>query len=93
LGDDQPRIFLVVRRDDVPRRMMSASRMQTLFVGAHVMLPVFPLVNVGGAELPVLVRLIDARQKPLSLLLVRKMQEYLDGQRAVAMKMLLQIAD
>src|ERR1019366_8489896 len=67
--------------------------MQAIFVGAHVALPVFPLVNVGGAELPVLVRLIDARKETLSLLLVRKVQENLDDLRAVAMKMLLQIAD
>ena len=56
------------------------------------MFPIFPLVNVGGAELPVLVRLIDAREESLSLLFERQMQKYLDDLRAVAMEMFLQIA-
>ena len=57
------------------------------------MFPIFPLVNVRGAELPVLVRLIDARKESLSLLFVRQVEKDLDGFRAVAMKVLLQIAD
>ena len=55
------------------------------------MFPVFPLVNVRGAELPVLVRLFNALKESLSLLIVREVQEYLDDLRAVAMKVLLQI--
>ena len=77
LGDDQPCILLIVGGDDVPRRMVSACRMEAIFVGAHVALPIFPLVNVGGAELPVLVWLIDARKESLSLLLVRQVQKIL----------------
>ena len=50
-------------------------------------------MNVGGAELPVLVRLIDARQESLSLLFVRQVEKELDDLRAVAMKVLLQIAN
>jgi hypothetical protein len=50
-------------------------------------------MNVGCAELPVFSRLIDALKESLSLLFVRKVQKYLDGLRAVAMKVLLQIRD
>jgi len=67
--------------------------MNAILVGLHVLLPVFPFVNVGGAELPVLVRLIDALKKSLSLFVVREMEEYLDSPRAVTMKVLLQVYD
>ena len=67
--------------------------MKAILVGLHVVFPVFPLVNVGGAELPVLVRLIDAREESLSLLLVREMQKDLHDPRAVAMKVLLHVHD
>jgi hypothetical protein len=51
--------------------------MKAILVGLHVVFPVFPLVNVRGAELPVLVRLIDARKESLSLLLVRQVEKIL----------------
>jgi hypothetical protein len=57
------------------------------------LLPVFPLVNVRGAELPVLVRLIDTLKESLPLFFVRKVEEYLDNPRAVTMKVLLQVHD
>ena len=64
-----------------------------ILVSLHVVLPVLSLVNVRCAELPVLFRLIDALKESLSLLIVRKVQEYLDDLRGVAMKVLLQIDD
>jgi hypothetical protein len=70
LGDKEPCILLIVGRDGVPRRVMGACGMKAFLVGFHVVLPVFPLVNVGGAELPVLFRLIDALKESLSLLFV-----------------------
>jgi hypothetical protein len=48
-------------------------------------------VNVGGAELPVLLRLIDARKESFSLFFVGEVEEYLDGLGGVAMKMLLHV--
>ena len=47
------RSFFIVGGYDVPRRMTRACRLKTILVCLHVVLPVFPLVNVGGAELPV----------------------------------------
>src|ERR1035438_148232 len=72
---------------------MSACCMKAILVSLHVVFPVLPLVNVCGAELPVLFRLIDALKESLSLLIVRKVQEYLDDLCGVAMKVLLQIDD
>ena len=67
--------------------------MKAILVSLHVVLPVLSLVNVRCAELPVLFRLIDTLKKSLSLLIERKVQEYLDDLRAVAMKVLLHIDD
>jgi hypothetical protein len=64
--------------------------MNAFLVGLHVVLPIFAFVNVGGAELPVLIRLINTLKESLSLFFV---QEYLDGSRGVAMKVLPQIRD
>jgi hypothetical protein len=93
LRDDQPCVLLVVSGDNEPWRTMRACRLKTILIGLHVMLPVFPLVNIGGAELPVLFRLVDAREKSLPLLLVRQMQKDLDDLRAITMKVLLQVRD
>src|ERR1035438_764205 len=73
--------------------MMSACGMKAILIDLQVTFPVFPLVNVGGTELPVLFRLIDALKESLSLLFIRKVQEYLDGLRVVVVKVLLQVND
>ncbi len=91
LGDDKSRVVFVVGGDDVPRRMLSAGCTKAISVGFHILLPVFPLVNVGDAEFPVLVRHIDAGKEPLSLFFVREVEEYLDGLGAIAMEMLLHV--
>ena len=67
--------------------------MKAILIDLQVTFPVFPLVNVGGTELPVLFRLIDALKESLSLLFIRKVQEYLDGLRVVVVKVLLQVND
>src|ERR1019366_4034720 len=71
--------------------MTSTCRMKAILVGLHIVLPVFPLVNVGGAEFPVLIWLIDALKESPSLLIVGKVEEYLDNARSVAMKMLFEV--
>jgi hypothetical protein len=70
---------------------MRAGRAQALFVSLHVFLPELSLLNVCEAQLPVLFRIVDACQKPLSLLILRNMQENLDDARAVSVKVLLEV--
>ena len=67
--------------------------MEAILVSLHVVLPILSLVNVSCAELPILSRIIDTLKESLSLLIERKVQEYLDDLRAIAMKVLLQIDD
>ncbi len=73
--------------------MTSACGAKAILIGLHVLLPVFPLVDVGGAELPILVWLIDALKESLALFVVREMEKYLHNPRAVTMKVLLQVPD
>ena len=63
LGNNQPGILLVIGGNDVPGRVMGAGRVQASLISLHVLLPVFPLVNVREAEFPVFVRLINALQE------------------------------
>src|SRR5579863_4499000 len=64
---------------------------EALFVCLHVMLPEFPFLNICVAELPVLLRLVDTRQKAFSLLLFREVEEELDDASAVGVKVFLKI--
>ncbi len=72
---------------------MGAGRVQAILEGVSVALPIFPLVNVCEAEFPVLIRLINAFEKALSLFVLRQMEEELDDTGAISMEMLLQVHD
>src|ERR1039458_3118834 len=89
LGNDQPRIVLVVRGHDVPRRVTRACRAQESRVRPRVVLPLLPLEDVGKAEFPVLLRLINALEESPALFLLRQVEEHFDGPRSIAM----QVAD
>src|ERR1035438_9171408 len=72
---------------------IGAGRVQAILKSLDVILPVFPLVNVREAELPVLVRLINALQESLSLFVLRKMEEELKYPGAVTVEVFLQVHD
>jgi hypothetical protein len=73
--------------------MMGACVVQAILKSFDVILPVFPLVNVREGEFPVLVRLINAFEEPLSLFVLRKVEEELEDPSAVAVEVLLQVHD
>src|SRR5512147_2492401 len=93
LRDDQAPVVLVVGRYHVPGRMPRAGRSNARFVGPHVVLPELALFEVGAAEFPVLVGVVDAREEPLALLLLRQVQEELDDAGAVAVEVALEAGD
>jgi len=93
LGDYHPGIPLVIGGNGIPGRVMGAGGIQAILVSRHVMLPIFPLVNIRAAEFPVLVRLIDTVEKSLPLFILRQMEEDLHNLRAVPVEMLLQVHD
>jgi hypothetical protein len=66
LGHNQPGVPLIIGGDDIPWRVMGAGRVQVRLIRLDVMLPVFSFVNVGKADFPVLLRLIDALEEALS---------------------------
>jgi len=93
LGNNQPGILLIVGGNGVPRHVMGACSVQAILKSLDVILPVFPLVNVRKAELPILVRLIDAFEESLSLFALRKVEEELEDPRSVTVEMLLHVHD
>ena len=70
-----------------------ARRTEALLVRFHVVVPELSLLDVCRTELPVLVWLVDARQKALALFILREMEEEFDDAGSVGMKMSLQIRD
>src|SRR5258708_4032530 len=73
LRHDQPRIALVIGRNDVPGCVFGAGGAQAVLISGHVVVPKRSLLNIRHAELPVLLRLFDAREKALPLFLLRQM--------------------
>jgi hypothetical protein len=57
------------------------------------MLPKFPLRDIRKTEFPILVRLVDARQKTLSLFFLGEVEKKLNDTGSVAVKVSLQIRD
>ena len=72
---------------------MGACRLQAFLISLRVMFPVFPFVNVGEAEFPVLLRLIDPIEEALTLLVLRQVEEDLNDPGAVTVEMILQVHD
>src|SRR5438552_9027688 len=93
LRNDQPRTRLVVRGHHVPRRGALAGGAQAGLVSLHVVLPAAALVDVGHAEFPVLLGIVDAREKALALLLLRDVKKELEHARAVAVQVALEVSD
>ena len=92
-GNDQPGIPLVIGRNDVPWRLVSARGAETFFIGRDILFPERPLVYVGRAEFPIFVRFVDPLEESLSLLFPRKMKEDLDNVGAVVEQVPFQIHD
>ena len=89
MGNDQPGILLIVGWYYIPRRVMGAGGVQAGLISLHVVPPIFPLVNVREAELPVLVRLINTLEEALPLLVFREMEEDLYDPGSIAVEMFL----
>src|SRR5579863_7522703 len=88
---DQTGVLFVIGGNDIPGRVVCTGCTEAVLIGLHVMLPEFPLLDICIAELPVLLRLVDARQKAFPLLLFREMEEELDDASAVNVKVFLKI--
>ena len=56
----------------------------------HIAFPELSLLNVGKAEFPILIRLIDPLKKALSLLVFRQVEIEFDDPRAIAVQMFFQ---
>src|SRR2546427_1931901 len=74
----EPGFFLVVRLHHPPRRLGNVRALQHDFLGLGVLLPAAPGLQVHGAELPLLERVVDAAQKAQVLLLVRNRKPVFD---------------
>jgi hypothetical protein len=90
---DQPRIFFVIGGNDMPGRVMGACRAQAFLIRIHVILPVASFVNIGQAEFPVPVRVVEPFEQAFPLFVLRKMKKDFDDLRAVAVEVFFHIHD
>ena len=84
---------LVVGRDDVPGRPVRAGLAEDVAERLLVVVPVAPLLGVVGAELPVLLGLVDPGEEPAALLLLADVQEELDEAVALVGQVVLPVVD
>src|SRR2546422_10763869 len=93
LGNDQPGIKLVICGDDVPRCMLGTGCAQALLIGVHIIVPKFPLFDIGLAQFPILIRFIDSAKKTLPLFFFRNMKKELHDSGSVVVEMAFQVED
>src|SRR5271163_2751444 len=67
LRSNQAGIFLVVGGNNVPRCVVGVGRAQAGLVSFRVVTPIFSFMNIGQAQLPILVRIVHALEQPLPL--------------------------
>lgn len=73
VGSSRTRKLFMVSRNDIPRCFLDARVREYLFVCFLVTTPERAFVHVRGRYFPVLVRVIDTREKTLALLALREM--------------------
>ena len=84
---------LPISRNHVPRRPLRTRMRQHFGERLLVVIPALPLADVGGRELPVVIREVDAPQEPGALLLLGDVQEQLDDPKPVIGQIALPIVD
>src|SRR5215203_3521659 len=92
-GHDASRNPLVVGGNHPPRRPLRARLRDGVFVRLLVVIPVLPLLQVRGGELPILVGLLEPFEEALLLFLLRHVEEELQDERAVAGQVALEAVD
>src|SRR6516164_7950136 len=92
-GDNKAGKPLVVGWHHEPWRVLRCSGADRFFVCAHVVAPELTLVHVRSRELPVLLRCIEAIHKPLFLFLARQLQEELEDNDSLPIKVILKVCD
>src|ERR1700683_3584859 len=87
LRDEQASILLVVSGNNIPGRFLGAGGGDAFPIDLHVLVPEFAFLDIGQAELPILVRIVDAGEETLALLVLGEMEEEFDDSCAVAGEM------
>src|SRR6516164_7670089 len=91
--DNKARKPPAVSRHHEPWRVLRCSGANSFFVRAHVVAPELTFVHVRSRELPVLLRCVEALQKPLFLFLARHVQEELEDNDSLPSEVILKVRD
>src|SRR5262249_35178169 len=90
-GNDEPGEPLVVSGHHEPRGVLRCRSLYRFLERVHVVVPEAALTDVGGGELPVLVRLIEALHEALLLLCARDMQKEFQNDRSLPAEIILEM--
>src|SRR4051812_14927152 len=82
IGHGPVAVPLAIRGDDVPRRFERGAACERVLVRGLEVIPSVAVVQVVGVELPYLVGIVESREQPLTLLLLRDVQEEFQHGRA-----------
>ena len=93
MGDDQPRVFLVVGGNDEPRRVINASCAEAFLIGLGVLVPEFALLQIRVAEFPVFLGVVDTFEKAFALFFLRQVEKDFDDASPVDGEVLFKIVD
>jgi len=74
-GDNEVSVPFVVGRNEIPRRPLRASLVQSVLVSFHVLDPESSLRKIVTAELPPLGRIVQALLQPFLLLILVDMEK------------------
>ena len=85
-GDDEAGVFFVVGGDDIPGSGGGAGGAEGSGIGVLVVIPVAALLDVGEAEFPVFLGLVDAGEEALALFCFGEVEEEFEDAGAVAVE-------
>ena len=92
-GDDEPGKPLVVGGHDKPWRLFGRGCPDRFLERAHVIVPKLTFLHIGWRKFPGLLRLVEARDESLLLLVARDVKEELQNFRPLPRRVVLEMRD
>src|SRR5262249_52394276 len=91
--DYKPGEPFVIRGHNIPWRKLPRGGLDRLLECVHVVVPIVTFFDIGGGELPRLLRRVKPLHEAFFLLLARDVQKELEDDRALPREIILEIGD
>src|SRR5436190_21886044 len=84
---------LAIGGDDVPRSGVAVAAAEHVVVSVEIVVPEGGVIDVAGIELPVLRRVVEARELALTPFVERDVEQALDDRRALSRDLFFEAVD